>query len=965
MHKLITLILCLVVSTLAGAQRTYESVAGDPMDVRIYTLSNGLRVYLSRNTAEPRIAAYIAVNTGHKNDPAETTGLAHYLEHLMFKGTKHFGTINYEAERPHLERIRQLYEEYRTLSDPIERKAKYHQIDSVSQVAAQYNIPNEYDKLMASIGGLESNAYTWYDVTCYTEVIPSNELDNWARIQSDRFQNMVIRGFHTELESVYEEKNISLSDDGEKQYNAFMQKLFPTHSYGTQTTLGTQEHLKNPSIINIEQYFNRYYKPNNLAMCIVGDIDYEKTIDCIERHFGQWQPGNDIAHRTFPQQPVYTSPVDTTVVGLEEESVMLGWRFNGAANQQCDTLLLLGNVLFNGNAGLLDLDINQRMEMQQAMAVPFMLKEYSTLVLNGVPREGQSLDEVRSLLLSEVEKVKQGKFDEDLLQSIVSNLKLQFNQQIETNEGRVDMLVDAYINGVKWQDKLSRIERISHISKLSLMDFARRHLTDGYVCVYKAQGEDTTIHKIEKPAITPIPTNRDLHSAFLTEITGTEVQPIQPRFVDLKRDLSQCTTRRQLPLLYKHNTDNELFSLTYHYDFGSEADNRYAPAAEYFRLVGTKRLTSEDISKEFYRLACRYDIAVGEDEIDITISGLSENTGKAVALFENILHNAVADAAVYSMYVEQELKDRTERRKEQSACFKRLLEYGLHGARNCYTNRMTAQQLRDCNPVTLLRLLSNMSSMQHTLLYYGPLAQAEVCAIADKYHKTPKRLALVPQNHHYEWVPTTQSEIIIAPYEAKNIYLNAVSNEMRLWSPDEAALDMMFNEYFSGGMNSIVFQELREARGLAYSASAQYVKPSRAGQPKYLSEYIISQNDKMMDCINCFADITNHMPQSEAAFQLAKQSIIKNLSSVRINRALVLKAFLNAQKHGLDYDIYEKVFSQLPSLTLADVVDFERTCMAGKPLRYLILGDEKELDMDSLSKIAPIRRITLDEIFEK
>ena len=234
-------------------KQKYESVKGDPMQTRIYTLKNGLKVYLSVNKDEPRIQANIAVRTGSRNDPAETTGLAHYLEHLMFKGTKQFGTSDSTAEAPLLDEIEQRYEAYRLLTDPEERRQAYHEIDSVSQLAAQYNIPNEYDKLMALIGSDGTNAFTSYDVTCYEENIPSNEVENWARIQADRFQHMVIRGFHTELEAVYEEYNLYLSEDGEKMVNALLKKLYPTHPYGTQTTIGTQEHLKNPSITNIRE----------------------------------------------------------------------------------------------------------------------------------------------------------------------------------------------------------------------------------------------------------------------------------------------------------------------------------------------------------------------------------------------------------------------------------------------------------------------------------------------------------------------------------------------------------------------------------------------------------------------------------------------------------------------------------------------------------------------------------------
>ena len=281
------------------SQFAYETVPGDPMKARIYTLDNGLKVYLSENKETPRIQTYIAVRVGGKNDPAETTGLAHYFEHLMFKGTEQFGTQNYEAEKPMLDQIEALFEVYRTTADEAARKALYQQIDSISYEASKLAIPNEYDKLMSAIGAIGTNAYTGFDQTVYVEDIPSNQVENWAKIQSDRFANNVIRGFHTELETVYEEKNMSLTSDGRKVYEAVLSSLFPDHPYGTQTVLGTQENLKNPSITNIKNYHKTWYVPNNMAICMAGDFDSDEVIRIINDNFGQMQPNPNL-----PQLPV-------------------------------------------------------------------------------------------------------------------------------------------------------------------------------------------------------------------------------------------------------------------------------------------------------------------------------------------------------------------------------------------------------------------------------------------------------------------------------------------------------------------------------------------------------------------------------------------------------------------------------------------------------------------------------------
>lgn len=952
-----------VVTFSACSHKEYETVKGDTTQTRIYTLDNGLKVYLSVNDEKPRITAHIAVNTGHRNDPAETTGLAHYLEHIMFKGTTHFGTTDYEAERPLLEKITELYEEYRVLTDPEERRAKYHEIDSVSQLAAQYNIPNEYDKLMANIGGSGSNAYTSFDVTCYTEDIPNNELENWAKIQSDRFKNMVIRGFHTELETVYEEKNISLTNDGEKLIDALFAKLFPSHSYGTQTTIGTQEHLKNPSIINIQNYFKRYYAPNNVAICMSGDLDPDKTIAMIKQYFGDWQPSADPSGRVFDAQPVFTAPQDTAVVGQEQELIAMGWRFNGAADVQCDTLSLIGNILSNGKAGLFDLDLNQKMKVLGAASGVYELKDYSVLILQGVPNPGQTLDEVKSLMLEEISKLKNGDFDDDMLTAILNNQKLRHNQQLESSRGLVGMYVDAFINGEDWAAAINKLDRMSKISKQDIIDFAQKHLTDGYACVKKLQGEDTSIKKIEKPAITPIPSNRDYVSKFLEEIAASEVAPIEPKFVNYETDLVKAETTNKLPLLYKKNETNNLFTLNYLYEFGQSADNRFDIATEYIDLLGTDTQSAEELKKQFYKLACNYSISVRAEEMTVSLSGLSENMEEAVKLLDNFMQHVQPDVVAYQLYIDQVEKMRIEAKNSQSSCFSALREYAMYGPRNSFTDAMSISQLKETDPAVFTDLIKSLKSMKHQVIYYGPMSVAEVDAVVSSVYDADQEFADIPVNRPYELQQTPANEVVLAPYDANNIYMQMVHNEGRQWNAAEATTKALFNEYFGGGMNTIVFQELREARGLAYSARAYYMNPTKKENPEYAMTYIISQNDKLMDCINTFNEIINEIPQSEGSFELAKQSLFKNIASARTTKVGVINSYLAAQRMGLNYDINKTIYEELNGTTLQDVVAFEQQTMANKPYRYIVLGNEKELNMTELGKIGPIKRLTLTDIF--
>ena len=629
----------------------YESVKGDLSKTRIYTLDNGLKVYLSVNKEQPRIQTYIAVRTGSKNDPAETTGLAHYLEHIMFKGTGKFGVTDSAKEAPLLADIEQRYEQYRKLTGLEERRQAYRGIDSVSQVAAQYFIPNEYDKLMAAIGSEGSNAFTSNDVTCYVENIPSNEVDNWAKIQADRFQNMVIRGFHTELEAVYEEYNIGLTQDTRKLYESLCKKLFPTHPYGTQTTIGTQEHLKNPSITNIKKYFAKWYVPNNVAICMAGDFDPDEVIATIDKYFGGWKPGEDVSQPTFPEQPTFSEPQDTTVIGPEAETIWLGWRFDRGASLQSDTLQVIESMLSNGTAGLIDLDINQQMKMLSAWGGVESLMDYSGFILAGTPKEGQTLDEVRSLLLDEIAKLKKGDFSDDLLPSVINNLKLQYYNALEDNSSRADMFVDAFIVGKPWEQVALRLDRLAGITKQQIVDFVNLHFNDGYAAVYKRQGVDPNQKKIDKPQITPIPTNRENVSQFVKDIQSAEVKPIEPKFVDFQRDLTFGSVQEGFPYVYVQNKENGRFQLAFRYEFGKQADVRYDYAADYLDYLGTDKLTAEQVKQQFYKLACNYEISVGERVINVTLNGLSENMAEALALLEDLMQHAKADQQAYDQDV--------------------------------------------------------------------------------------------------------------------------------------------------------------------------------------------------------------------------------------------------------------------------------------------------------------------------
>lgn len=942
---------------------SYESVANDPMKARIYTLDNGLKVYMTVNKETPRIQTYIAVRVGGKNDPAETTGLAHYFEHLMFKGTEQFGTQNYALEKPMLDEIERLFEVYRATTDEAERRAIYHQIDSVSYEASKLAIPNEYDKLMAAIGANGTNAYTSFDQTVYMDDIPSNQIENWARIQADRFKHNVIRGFHTELETVYEEKNMSLTSDGRKVSEALLSMLFPDHPYGSQTVLGTQEHLKNPSITNIKNYYKQWYVPNNMAICLSGDFNPDEMIGIIATHFADMQPNDHL-----PQPPVvHESPVKSVVtkdvLGLDAENLNLGWRMPGASSAENDLMTLMSNILYNGKAGLIDVNLNQQQKVLSSYAGYWDMADYTLFMINGRPKSGQTLEQVKELLLAEVDKLKKGDFSEDLLEATINNYKLNQMAQLEHNSARASLFIDAFINGTSWKEEVERMDRLGRVTKQQIVDFANRYFADNYAVVYKREGKDPNELKIDKPAITPIETNRDKTSDFLAEIQASEVKPIEPVFIDFEKDMQRTTTKNGIEVLYKQNVTNQIFSLLYVFDMGNNNDKAMGTAFEYMKYLGTSTKSLQQINEEFYKLACYFGVYPGSDRTYVTLEGLAEKMPQAMALFEELLSDAQVNKETYANLAGDILKKRADAKLNQGQNFSALIQYAIWGPNSPSTNVLSTEELQNMDPAQLVDRIHRINSYEHKVLYYGPDKQKDLVAKIEQYHKTPEALSPVPAETVFKQKETTESSVLLAQYDAKQIYFSSVSNRGESYDRAIEPTATMYNEYFGGGMNAIVFQEMREARGLAYSAGAYLISPSKLKDPYIYRTFIATQNDKMIDAMKAFDEIINNMPESERAFALAKEALITRMRTERITKSSVLWSYLYAKDLGQDNDGRRQLFEEAQSLTLPQVVDFQRKWVKDRKYTYCVLGDEHDLDLKALSEYGPIKRLTKEEIF--
>ena len=723
----------------------YEYADNDPLKVRIYTLKNGLKVYLSQYTAAPRIQTQIAVKAGGKNDPADNTGLAHYLEHIMFKGTADFGTLNWEKERVYLDSVEQMFEHYATLTDSVERSNYYKLIDKVSNEASQFAIANEYDKMVSEIGAQGTNAYTTEDRTVYINDIPANQVANWIQIEANRFRTIVPRLFHTELEAVYEEKNRSLDNDYWKTYEALYAAMFPSHQYGTQTVIGTIDHLKNPSITAIKNYFDTYYRPNNVAICMSGDLDYDKTIALIDKAFGDWKANEDLPSWKAAEEAPFTTPVVKEVYGPDAEWVNLGFRFKGRNSDDYNLVRITDMILANSKAGLIDINLKQQQKVIEPSSYVDYLNDYSIHTFTGRPREGQRLEDVKDLLLEQVELVKKGQFDDWLIDAIINDLKMSRIRSSENNWSRSNDLVMAFTNDIPWPEYIGAVESLRNYSKEDIVKFANDNYKDNYVVVYKRTGKDANAMKVSKPAITKVKLNKEDLSPFHQELAKNEVEKLKPVFLDYDKDIARLTMNGGVEVLYTPNTENELFTLYYLSDVGSNNDPTTSIAVEYLDYLGTSDMSAEDLKKEFYKLGCSYGVFAGEDQTYIYVQGLDENMDQSIQLFEKLLGDAQADDEALKKMIDGIFKKREDVKKDKWAImFSGLMNYGLYGEKSPFTNVVSNSELRALKSEDLIPIIKDFTKTQHRVLYYGPRDGQDVVASLNQYHVLPESLKAVP-----------------------------------------------------------------------------------------------------------------------------------------------------------------------------------------------------------------------------
>lgn len=936
------------------------------LPVEHFTLPNGLQVYLSRNPAKPRFYAQVVINAGSKQDPADATGIAHYLEHMLFKGSDELGTQNFAKEKVLLDQITALYEQHFQSTDPNQRKALLKQINAFTVEASQYAIPGELDSIYARLGAEGLNAYTSNEETVYLVDMPSNRLEQWAKVESERFKDPIFRLFQSELETVYEEKNISMDDKDDLLWEAVAAQLYKKHPYGQQTTLGTVEHLKNPSLKKMYDFYRQYYVPNNMALVISGDIDLTATRKLIEKYFGVWQQ-RPVPPFQVPKEPPLRQREQVDVHYQGEEKVMLAFPTVPYGHPDHDALTLIDMLLDSGDFGLIKLNLVQTQQVRAAGSSPWTNRDYGSEHLYAIPREGQSLADAENLLLQQLELIKAGKFDEKHLQGIALDFEIQLKHRLESNQGRASLLSESFLKEKPLQALLEAPARLKKISKSQIMTVAQKYFGKNYIAGYR-HDKAYSFPKIEKPELGKMTLSPNQRSAFGQAVENLNPPPIQPRWVDYAKDFQITAFAPGVLFHTAVNPNNDLFDLTVSYDYGDKHQPGFCTVMDELNFAGTGPSSAADVARRFFEMGVKASFSCGDYGFLMRLQGLDSQLEKALQLGESVLWNAKLDEQRFQAKLENLLADRADEKKDPKTLRQALRNYIRYGERSGFLDRPSSAALKKLSSLSYSTFRDQLRKQNFKLFYTGQLPRTQVETLLHKYHQ-PTQIQVPLLN------PRLAPELTVlqrhnAPVKIYFLDNTSVQSQIDLIvpgqsvNPDEMLMTSFYNEYMDGGMGAVMFQEVREARALAYSTWSYYLQGNRLGDQDQMMGYIGTQADKTVEALKLFISLMKTPPKSASHFERAMQALENRYRSEVIDYTNVLGRFQYWSDLGLDKDPRPAEFQRLPNISLDQLFDFLNRKVASQPLTFAVVGDKSKIDLNALKALGEVEEVKVESLFK-
>ncbi|HAZ07773.1 MAG TPA: hypothetical protein DCZ01_04440 [Elusimicrobia bacterium] len=927
----------------------------DPMGASIHRLPNGLTVYLSPNQGLPRVTAWIAVRAGSKHDPSDSTGIAHYLEHMLFKGTTKLGALDSAAEAPHLERIRALYDTLFNTKDETARAAVYKEIDAENVKASAYAIPNEIDKFYRAIGARGLNAFTSDEQTVYVVDLPSNRLEAWGALESERFKSPVFRLFQTEIETVYEEKNRSMDNAERILGEEVERRLYKVHPYGQQTTLGSVEHLKNPSLSKMYAFYDRWYAPNNMAIALAGDFDREKALELIGRRFGSWTP------KPLPPLPAWLLPRPKGTERYEvryeaEEKVVLAWPTVAHSHPDADALTVLDMLMDNSAAGLLNLRLNQAQKVKAAGSYTSNQNDAGAWYLWALPKKDQTPEEAENLLLETVAALKNGEFEDSDITAVITAFEIAEKRKLESNEGRAATMASSFVSFEPWEREVERLERLRRVTKDDVLRAAKLYLNGDYVSVTRRAGKPE-IPNIAKPAFTKMEIDPSRQSPFVKEALAIPAKPIEPRWLEANRDY-QVAPIAGGRLYAAKNPYNDLFELTFQANRGWRHDRKLCAALELLGLSGAGPYSAEDFKKKLFALGTSISYSCDEQESSVHLEGIDRNFWPSLQLAAERFDWPNVSSGALARMVSVDLGAREDEKKDPGAVQRALGEYAMRGRKSAVLGRLTDEELKRLSESELKSLIRDYPLWTRRVAYVGPRTISETAKLLDSGRSFKPTAPRAPM--HY--LKPSRGKVLFTHRDMVQAQVGLfASNEV--YDPSRVVDYQFYSQYMGGGMSAVIFQEVREARSLAYSANGGHTTIADKGDETQVWGRLGCQADKTPEAVELMLRLFRDFPASPTRFSETARAVEEGYRTNPTPFRAIPTTVMNWEDQGLSGgDPRPKRFERALKYTLPETETFAKR-LQDKPMTVWILGHRQRAGLDRLKTLGDWEEKGLGDIF--
>lgn len=946
----------------AAAAPAVETFADDPLKVQRVVLANGLTVLLSVNRERPEVFGAVVVRTGGRNDPPDNTGMAHYLEHMLFKGTPRLGTTDWDKERPLQERLAALYERKRTAPAAAQAQIDREIAATVKQTYA-YTVPNEIDQLLAEIGGTEVNAFTTYDETVYHNTFPASQIDTWLTIYAHRFENPVFRLFPTELEAVYEEKNTAIDTTGYELFRTFMRGAFPGHPYGANDILGEVDHLKRPSLRAMKEYYDRYYVPGNMALVLSGDLDVAAVLPKIAAKFGAWPAGADPKP---PQYPVEPFAVDQRLRARATPVRVGAVAFRTVPESHPDyaALLLARRLLANEQrSGLID-RLSDEGKLLYAQHVPADLAETNLDVVAYIPRIlTQSFRRAEKLVLAQFRRISDGEFDEQVFVALKEGLIAAETARWENNRDRALAIAHAFVARGGWEGHLRYLERLRAVTRDDVRRVAREHFAERRLVLRSRVGfpKKQRLAKPHYPAVTPT----GKHSQYFEAVRASPKPPPRIDLVDFDKAVDELVISPGVTLHSNTNPFNDLYQLELRFGVGEAHIRELDVLAEYLPRIGSRTTPGEQFRRRLFALSTTLTATSELDRFVVKLAGPQQHMDEALALLAELLAEPARERKPLRQLRRETWAFRRYERKNPSSVGKALRDHVVYGDNSAYHRHHGPGGMRFLSARELLSAWREVQRYAVELRYVGRQAPAAVAASVTRELEFADDLRPAADRVVYPRQRPAETTVYFVPRrDAVQTQLWLAVEGGPVAVVDRAAADA-FSEYFGGGMAGLVFQEVREFRALAYSASARFARDHEPAQRGYLVGHVGCQADKTFDALDVMVELISRMPAREERLELVRSALVRSQETESPGFRALQGKLEEWRERGYAEDPRRSLLPAYTHLEFARIVDFYRRYVAGRPLAIMIVGDPRKATPAKLRKYGRVVRLREGQLYSR